>query len=292
MKDLEAIFWKSKRFFYVNLWLIFSLIVCFSLIIANPTLKQSKSKVIKNGIDIALVFDLSYSMVAEDIEPNRLEVAKQVLSDFTSGLTTDRVWLITFSGKPFTSVPLTFDYKFITDYIKNISIKSINQDYSHLQGTAIWDALLYGANLFDDKSDREKVIVLFTDGEANKWIKPLDVVRFIKEKNITIHTVWIGGDKDTYVTVKNMYGSQKVGIGGIDEKNLKTIASLTNGMYYRANTKETFKQIFEKLNLLEKKQIEIDDYEILQPYYKPFIYAIFLLLVLFSFHNFYYYLRK
>jgi Ca-activated chloride channel family protein len=105
----------------------------FALLIADPNLKKQNKQVVKNGIDIAIVLDLSYSMVAEDIPPNRLEVAKQVISDFTSKLTTDRVGLVLFSGKPFTSVPLTFDYQFITDYVKEISIESINQDYTHLQ---------------------------------------------------------------------------------------------------------------------------------------------------------------
>lgn len=287
--DLEAVFWNSKKYFVVNLSLIFLLILVFSLLIANPNLKQSKTKEIKNWIDIALVLDLSYSMVAEDIMPNRLEVAKKVLSDFTSKLKTDRVWLILFSGKPFTSVPLTFDYDFITEYVKNITIKTINQDYQHLQWTAIWDALLYGANLFDDKTNREKVIVLLTDGEANRGIDPMEAIRYIKSKNIKVHTVWIWWNKDTFVTVKNIYWTQKIGIWWIDEKNLKTIATLTSWLYYRADSEKTFEKIFEKLNLLQKKEIEVNKIEIITNYYKPFIYIIFFVFIIFISFNYYYY---
>ncbi|MDD5769842.1 MAG: VWA domain-containing protein [Candidatus Gracilibacteria bacterium] len=291
ISDLEEIFGSSKKYFYTNLTLIFLLILTFSLLFANPNLKEIKTKTTRKGIDIALVLDLSYSMVAEDIAPNRLEVAKKVLSDFTSKLKTHRVGLILFSGKPFTSVPLTFDYDFITNYVKNITIKSINQDFGHLQGTAIGDAILYGANLFDNNSDRQKVIVLFTDGEANKGVDPLEAIKYIKDKNIKIHTVGIGGDKDTYVTINNVYGSQKIAIGGVDEKNLKAIANLTSGLYYKADSEKTFAEIFQKLDLLPKVDVEVDKMDFLKDYYKPFVYVIFYLFFIFISFNFYYYLR-
>lgn len=303
ISDIEEIFWNSKKYFILNLILIFLLIIFFSLLIANPNLKQTKIKEVKNWIDIAIVLDLSYSMMAEDIKPNRLEIAKKVISAFTSKLKTDRVWLILFSGKPFTSVPLTFDYDFITNYINNITIKTINQDYWHLQWTAIWDWLLYWANLFEtnsliknqlnwQKTDREKVIILFTDWEANKWIDPIEAIRYIKSKNIKVHTVWIWWNEDTFVNVKNIYWTQKIAIWWIDEKNLKTIASLTNWIYYRADSEEAFKKIFEKLNLLQKKEIEVLEFQIFNPYYKLFVYIIFILFFIFISFNFYFYLRN
>lgn len=299
ISDIESVFWSSKKYFVINLISIFLIISFISLLIANPNLKETKTKQTKNGIDIAIVLDLSYSMVAEDIKPNRLEVAKEVISNFTSKLTTDRVWLILFSGKPFTSVPLTFDYDFITKYIKNITIKNINQDYEHLQWTAIWDALLYWANLFEassqwveNNSDRQKVIVLFTDWEANRWIDPLQAIKYVLEKNIIVHTVWIWWNEDTYVNFQNIYWTQKIAIWWIDEENLKAIANLTGWEYYKADNKESFEKIFEKLNLLQKKEIEVESYQIFQPFYKEFIYIIFLLFLFFVVFNSYYYLRK
>lgn len=289
--DIEAVFWKSKSYFYVNLSILFLLMVFFSFLFADPHQKGVKEKIIREGIDIALVLDLSYSMMAEDMAPNRLEVAKEVIADFTSQLQTDRVGLILFSGKPFTGVPLTFDYDFITNFVKNISIQTINQDYHHLQGTAIWDGLLYGAHLFDDP-EREKVIVLLTDGEANRGIDPIEAMRYIREKNIIVHTVWIAWDEETYVNFQNVYGIQKIAIGGIDEENLQAIANLTGGKYFRARSNETFSKIFEELNLLEKKEIEIEKMLVFQPYYKPFVYVIFFLFTLFIGFNSYYFLRN
>lgn len=292
MQDIEAIFWKTKFLFYFNMVVLFFIIISFALLIADPNLKKQNKQVVKNGIDIAIVLDLSYSMVAEDIPPNRLEVAKQVISDFTSKLTTDRVGLVLFSGKPFTSVPLTFDYQFITNYVQKLSIESINQDYQHLQWTAIWDGLLYGANLFDDQSERQKVIVLFTDWEANRWIDPIEAIRYIKQKNIIVHTVGIGGQEETYVNFKNIYGNQKLAIWWIDEENLQAIANMTGWEYYRADSKETFQNIFEKLDLLQKKEIQVDEYQFFVPYYKNFVLLIFILLVLYMSVNSYYYIRK
>lgn len=292
MSDIEAIFWKTKFLFYFNMVVLFFIIISFALLIADPNLKKQNKQVVKNGIDIAIVLDLSYSMVAEDIPPNRLEVAKQVISDFTSKLTTDRVGLVLFSGKPFTSVPLTFDYQFITNYVQKLSIESINQDYQHLQWTAIWDGLLYGANLFDDQSERQKVIVLFTDWEANRWIDPIEAIRYIKQKNIIVHTVGIGWQEETYVNFKNIYGNQKLAIWWIDEENLQAIANMTGWEYYRADSKETFQNIFEKLDLLQKKEIQVDEYQFFVPYYKNFVLLIFILLVLYMSVNSYYYIRK
>ncbi|MBW7954931.1 VWA domain-containing protein [Candidatus Gracilibacteria bacterium] len=292
IKDIEKVFGRSKKYFFINIILIFLIIITFSRLVANPMIKNKQTENIKNGIDIAIVLDLSYSMIAEDIKPNRLEVAKEVISNFTSSIKTDRVGLVLFSGTPFTSVPLTFDYEFITNYIKNISIKTINQNYGHLQGTAIGDGLLYGANLFNDNDKREKVIILFTDGEANRGIDPLEAIKYINTKNIKVYTVGIGGNKDTYVNFKTIYGNQKVEVGGIDEENLKAIANLTGGKYYKANTTETFKEIFDKLDLLSKNGIKVKTFEYLTPYYKDFVYMLFYLIGIYVLFNLFYYLRR
>lgn len=309
IKDIESIFWNFRKYFIINLILIFLIITFTSLLIANPNLKQKKQTIIKNWIDISIVLDLSYSMMAEDLKPNRLEVAKEVISNFTKQLTTDRVWFVVFSWKPFTSVPLTFDYEFITKYIKNISIKTINQDYWYLQWTAIWEWLLYWANLFDsnisqtDKNQdkREKIIVLLSDWKPEcgdfdgDWkmdcIDPIEAVKYLKTKNIKVHTVWIWWEWEVYVRFKN-WTKREVNFDKEAEDNLKAIASLTWWKYYRADNKETFEKIFENLNLLQKKEIKIENYEFLTPFYKFFVYTIFYLILIFSLFNLYYFLRK
>jgi len=266
LADIEAVFGRQKEYFYTNIILLSVLVVLFSLLIADPNKVSVHEKINREGIDIAIALDLSYSMLASDITPDRLEVAKTVIADFIAQLQTDRVGIILFAGKPFHSVPLTFEYDFLEDFVRNIRIESINQDYRHMQGTAIGDALLYGNNLFDD-SQREKIIVLLTDGEINRGIDPIDAIKYVKLHNIKVHTVGIGGNEDTFVTIRNKYGVQKIGIGGIDEDNLKTIANTTGGQYYRADTNETFAKLFEELNLLEKKDIEVETIQRYVPQY-------------------------
>jgi len=292
LEDVEAVFGRQQEYFYTNLSLLSILVILFSLLIADPNTSIVHKKINREGIDIAIVLDLSYSMLADDITPDRLEVAKTVIADFIEQLQTDRVGIILFAGKPFHSVPLTFEYDFVTDFVKNITISTINQDYRHMQGTAIGDALLYGNNLFHDDSEREKIIVLLTDGEVNRGIDPLDAIKYVKMKNIKVHTVGIGGNEDTYVTIRNRYGTQKIGIGGIDEDNLKAIANATGGQYYRADTNETFAKIFEVLNLLEKKDIEVETVQRYVPQYMMLVYAILAVLFCFCGLNTYYIVKR
>lgn len=304
-EDLEKIFWNKNHYFKIFLSFIFIIITLFSIIIANPNLKTTTQETKKNWIDIVLVLDLSYSMMAQDITPNRLEMAKKVINDFIWKLQTDRVWMVVFSWKPFVWVPLTFDYKFIESYVSKLDMNTINQDYSHLQWTAIWDGILYWANLFEaptkswsdgetqnEQENREKVIVLLTDGEANRWIEPITAVRYTKDKNIKIHTVWIWGYEDTYVELNWPFWKERVEIWWVDEKILKSIASLTNWKYYRASDNKTFSELFENLNLLQKNEIKVNEFVSFTPYYSLFIYLLALFWFLFIAYYFYYFLKN
>jgi len=292
LQDIETVFGKQREYFYINTIFLIVLILLFSLLIADPNKTIVQEKINREGIDIAIVLDLSYSMLADDITPNRLKVAKAVIADFINQLQTDRVGIILFAGKPFHSVPLTFEYDFLENFVKNISIKSINQDYRHMQGTAIGDALLYGNNLFDAESDREKVIVLLTDGEINQGIDPLDAIRYINLNKVTVHTVGIWGNEDTFVTIRNRYGVQKIGIWWIDENNLKAIANTTGGKYYRADSNATFEQLFSELDLIEKKDIEVETIHRYVPQYTFFVYALLIFLFWFTGFNTYYLIRR
>lgn len=140
---LEKIYAQSKwKYFYLPLVLkivIFTLFVC---ILANPVSTSVRTEVSKKGIDIAIVFDISKSMLAEDIKPNRIEAAKRVMSDFVSHFTSDRLAIVLFAGKPFLSTPLTFDYTALVDAIEHMTTDSIRQDIPGLSGTAMGDGLL------------------------------------------------------------------------------------------------------------------------------------------------------
>lgn len=289
--ELQKVFWTGK---WIVSWYVFLsciLISIFSVIIANPNFTFTQTQTSKSGIDIVLVLDLSYSMLAEDIAPNRLEKSKAVLQDFIGKIQSDRVWMVIFAGKPFASFPLTHDYAFVKKYVERMTVENINQNLTHLQWTAVWDALLYGVNTFDE-SEREKVIVLFTDGEANRGIRPIDALKFTKEKNIKVHTVWIGWYEPTFVEFENIFWKQKVNIGWVDEKTLQTIADATWGKYFRASDEEKFSQLFDELNLLTKKDIIISQTSLYSGAYKEIWYFWFFVFFIFFLYFSWFYIKN
>ena len=288
LSDLQHVFWSGKKYFYTYMTFSIILILLFSLLLSHPHKTFTRNVESKEWIDIVLALDLSYSMLAEDISPNRFEKSKEVLLDFISQVQTDRVGIVLFAGKPFVWVPLTFDYNFLQDYIKNLSVDTINQNYAHLQWTAIGDAMLYGWNMFDEE-EREKVMVLFTDGEANRWIRPLDALRLIREQNIMTHTVWIGWFEKTFVEFTNIYGKQRVEIWWIDEEVLQSIANITWWKYFRASDEKSFESLFDELDILEKKPILQENITLYESLHKEIILMLsFVFLLFLSFQGWYF----
>lgn len=284
--DLKNIYKKSS-FFYNFYYILISVIFITSLfIIAQPIEKNTEEKIKKNWIDIMLLLDVSYSMIAEDLQPNRLSAAKEIIDKFLDKLQNDRVWFVVFAGKPFTSLPLNFDYNISKKILSNITVDTINQRVWSLQWTAIGDGLIFAADNFDDDS-REKVIILLTDGTANKWVEPDIAVQYLNEKyqennKIKIYAIWIWKDEKTFINIQNqLWFSQKLEIWWLDEESLEFIAKASNWKYFRAEDKETLNKIFEEITQLEKTDIEVESIEDIKPQSKYFIYFLSVILVLF-----------
>ena len=278
INDLKKVFKNNSIYYkihYIILFIIFSL---FITILAKPVQENTIEKINKNGIDIQIVLDLSYSMLAEDLKPNRLELAKEVLSNFMNNIKTDRVWIIVYAWKTFTSLPLSFDYNIIKKTINDIDINIINQHYSHMQWTAMWDALMLAWKSFWKNNDREKVIILLTDWEANKWLHPILALKYLKEKiskDIKVYTIWIWWDKKTTVKiVNNVWMTQVMDIWGVDEKILNVIANESNWIYFRAKDRNTFEEIFTNISKLEKIEIVYDVIKINKEKNKVFLYLL------------------
>lgn len=245
--------------------------------------KTQKTDIKKNGVDINIVLDVSYSMLASDIEPNRLEASKSIIADFIDQLEADRVWVTVFAGKPFVSLPLNFDYDLTKKIIGRISEETIQQRNFSMQGTALWDALLLAWESFDREDDREKIIILLTDGEANKWVDPLIAMKYLNDTfqtGIRIYTIGIGWDENTYVELKDDFGNTyRTPVAALDEKTLRSIARDASGKYFRAVDNTTFQKIFDTIALLEKKDIESESFTVHSEKNTIFV---FLLLLLFS----------
>ena len=285
--DLKKIYKNNNYKFYLSIILLWLILLNFIVIFANPNKVNISEKVKKNWIDIVIALDVSGSMEANDLKPNRLEAAKNVIDWFLKKMQTDRVWLVVFAWKPFTSIPLTFDYNILSETLKNLSTKTINQQKRWLSGTAIWDAILMSKTLFkskDDKKDenREKVIILLTDWDANVWVDPKIAALSAKEDWIKIYTIWIWSKSWGYITY-NVWGFvQRQKIPPLNDRDLKYIAQVTSWEYFRADNNRTFTSIFNHLQKLEKNDIEVELKKRYSQKYDIFIYSLVFLMCLFA----------
>lgn len=278
--DLKKIFKINSYFYYLKIFLIILIFLVFSFLLANPNFENISEKEKKNWVDIILALDISDSMNAEDLQPNRLESAKKLISKFLEKQKTNRVWLVVFSWKPFISIPLTFDYLVLQESIKNIDSWSINQTI--LWWTAIWDAILTSKNMFDkEQKQREKIIILLTDWEANIWIDPKIASLSAKEENVKIYSIWIWWEKEAYVKVQVWGFIQKYPIPPLNDEFLKEISAETKGKFFRATDNETFENIFEELEKLQKTDLEEEVSKSYKDFYDFFAYI--LIFLLFSF---------
>ena len=221
-----------------------------------------------------IVFDISLSMLAEDISPSRIVVAKGVVQNFVSSRAGDRIGLIIFAGKPFISVPFSTDYRGISSIVSGLSPSLIRQDLPGLSGTNIGDALLLANMAYSGSRSPARSIILLTDGRANLGIDPLISAQESKELAIRIFPVGIGsvtGD-DLYYT--DSYGQRNYfyDAGGsilqsdLDEPMMKKLAETTGGKYHRADDRVGLESVFSDIaktlpttteNKIEKKQDNI-----------------------------------
>lgn len=293
LEDLKKVFWKSSYLFYIKMILITLILFNFILILANPNTSNVVENINKNWIDIVLALDISWSMEADDLEPSRIESAKQVIYDFIWKLKTDRLWLVVFAWKPFTSIPLTFDYNILKETIWKISTANINQQVEWLNWTAIWDAILMAKTLFKSSNTwsigekREKVIILLTDWDANAWVEPTLAWLSAKKEWIKIYTIWIWSKQWWYITYNNWPFTQKQKVEPLNEKTLRQIAHDTSWVFFRADNNDTFKQIFDELSKLQKSDIEVKVKKEYKEYYEPFLFSLTLFIWLFIWILFY-----
>lgn len=284
-KDLKNIYKTSSNILKFYYFIVFLIFIFSIFIISQPVQRNVDEKIKKNGIDIMLVLDVSYSMKAEDLNPNRLEAAKNIIWKFLEKQKNDRLWFVVFAGKPFTSLPLNFDYNISKKILNKIDVDTINQRVSWLQWTAIWDALIFAWDNFIDQS-REKIIILLTDGTANTWVDPKQAVEFLNNKfpenKIKVYTIWIWKDEKTFVNIQNiMWFSQRVEIGWVDEEPLRYIAKKSWWKYFRADNNQTLNNIFDEISQLEKTDIEVEKVETIQSKSTYLSYILWILMILF-----------
>ncbi len=267
----------SAKFTFINLALRCLSLAALVTAIARPQLSLSWKNTTTQGIDIVIASDISGSMLAEDLKPNRLEAGKNIAIEFIKNRPDDRIGLIVFSGESFTQCPLTIDHEVLINLYSQIR-NGMLQD-----GTAIGMGLATAVNRLKDSEAKSKVIILLTDGSNNMGsIPPLTAGEIAKQFNIRVYTVGIGTNGYAPYPVPSPFGGvvyQKLKVD-IDEPLLKKIASETGGSYFRATDNKKLKEIYERIDQMEKAKIDVTQYRRKTEYFLPFaLIALGLLLV-------------
>jgi Ca-activated chloride channel family protein len=273
LEDLQKAQKKAFPFFsyesflkYVQWGLFGGTVLLLAIALARPQVISKEKQVTKNGVDILIALDVSESMLAEDLQPNRMEAAKTYIDEFVQKLETDRIGLEVFAGKPFTQSPMSFDYNVIRYYLSEISTDTIDQNRRRLRGTAIGDAIVAAINRFQNVSERTKVLILLTDGEANVGVDPLFATEHARSKGIKIYTIGLGKKEGAPLKITNAFGEKTYARNPngtlyktkFDEEILKNIAHISGGRYFFAGNNDSLQKSFETINSLEKKEYEAE----------------------------------
>ena len=253
-------------------WIIFIMALAgwglLSYALSQPRLPRSFSPSSREVNDIILVVDVSRSMLAEDLRPNRLEVAKEKLREFARSRSQDRIGLIIFSEKVFTLMPLSTDPELLDKVIADIDIGYLGS------GTNIGDGLGLAVARAAESETKNKVIVLLTDGVANVGnLTPLQAAEEAKRQGIKVYTIGLGSAEDAKIPMgKSLFGMQYQLIpgGSIDYKVLKEMAALTGGKFYPATNEAALSSILSDINNLERTEIKVENQVVYDELYYPY----------------------
>lgn len=228
------------------------------LAIARPQSGTASREITSEGIDIVLALDVSGSMKAEDFQPhNRLHVAKEVIRDFVTGRTNDRIGLVVFSGESFTQCPLTLDYDVLVGLLDKVDFGMIED------GTAIGTGLANALNRLRESSAKSKIVILLTDGVNNRGqIEPLTAAQIAQTLGVKVYTIGAGKPGNAMYPVEDpIFGKRYISLPNeIDEEILEQIADMTGGRYYRAQSEQMLERIYKEISTLEKTEVKVKEY--------------------------------
>lgn len=232
--------------------------IAFTLLVislARPQKMLKEENITAEGIDIALAMDLSSSMLAQDFQPNRLEVSKRVARDFVAKRPYDRVGVVVFAGEAYTQCPLTTDHNILDFFLAKLECGLLRD------GTAIGMGLATAVNRLQDSEAKSKVIILLTDGVNNTgYQSPELAARLAKELAIKVYTIGVGSIGETLIPVSRSNDGRyifDIARVEIDEELLQQIAEMTGGKYFRAQDAESLERIYQSIDELEKTKIEV-----------------------------------
>ena len=247
--------------------------------LARPQVIDTSTRVKTNsGVDIIMAIDVSASMLAKDLKPNRLDALKNVADEFIKNRVTDRIGLVEYAGESYTKTPLTTD--------KSITLRSLREiKYNNIieGGTAIGMGLATSVNRIKDSKAKSKVIILLTDGVNNAgFIDPITAAELAKEFQIKIYSIGLGTNglalSPVGIDARGKFNYANVQVE-IDEKLLTQISEMTGGKYFRATDNESLKEIYSDIDKLEKTEIEEFKYYSVDEKFRYFLVPAILLIV-------------
>jgi Ca-activated chloride channel family protein len=242
------------KFILVNMVIV---AILFSL--AGPQFGSKLQEIKREGLELVIALDVSNSMMAEDIQPNRLERAKQAISKLVEKLSNDKIGLIVFAGDAYTQVPITMDYVSVKMFLETISCDIVPR-----QGTAIGSAIDLGMKSFSPDNESSKVLIIITDGENHEG-DAIAMAKQASEKGITIHTIGLGLPEGAPVPEYSGSGTKtylkdedgNTVISKLNESMLNQVAAAGEGMYVRStNTRLGLNVLFDEINKMEKQELE------------------------------------
>ena len=267
----------------IRIWLLhvpfvlrIAVITLISIALARPQLTNKWSSQSTEGIDIMMALDISGTMLAEDLRPNRLEAAKKVASDFVIARPNDQIGLVVFAGESFTQCPLTTDHAVLVNLFKSVEYGMVED------GTAIGLGLANAVNRMKDSETKSKVIILLTDGSNNRGdIDPQTAAEIAKTYGIRVYTIGVGSYGQARVPVQTPIGKQYITMDNeFDETTLRTIAETTGGQYFRAKDNTSLKAIYDQIDQMEKTKLRVREFSKHTENFMPFLYAALICLLL------------
>lgn len=243
---------RAGAFLHALRWLA---LACLILAVARPQQTKTESTVRASGVDIVVAVDLSGSMESEDFQikgqrVNRLVVAKDTVAQFIQRRPNDRIGLVAFAGRAYIAAPLTLDHDFLQNNLSRLQLHTIED------GTAIGAGLSAAVNRLRDVPSKSKIVILMTDGQNNAGkIPPLTAAEAAKALNVKVYTIGVGirgmAPFPVMMFGQKVYQQQPV---DIDEDTLTAVADKTGGKYYRADSTDTLRKIYDEIDQFEKTE--------------------------------------
>ena len=260
--------WKTRLAWIPDL-LRYIALICIIIGLARPRSSSSGSNVTSEGISIVLALDVSGSMLAEDLKPNRIEAAKKVAKEFIQGRNNDLIGLVVFSGESFTQCPITSDHSVLLNMMDGLKSGMLSD------GTAIGEGLATAVSRIKDSPTKSKVIILLTDGENNVGsVAPTTAGEIAQAFGIRVYTIGVGRNGMAPFPFQTPFGIQYQNVEvRIDEPVLKQISATTDGKYFRATDNKKLNAIYQEIDQLEKTKVEVTEFRRYTEEFMPFAMA-------------------